>query len=452
MPNRRRRANAGGKTNLPPRNLQMVERTLENMRLPPWVSRASGVYSSYLKCRLDPFTTTAEGAGGIPDAAMVSRVVVDHRDFATLTVGTSGAFQVRLMPNIPIPLSMKPTTGFAAFLVNGVSIAAATVPVTSAASGYGWVPMVTLNEWQSWMTSATGIITELPGPYSAVKARIVSFGLKVFYTGAASTASGTVTVTADRSVASGLSNVGQAGIIQWFSNGAGSGAVTTFMGRLDFGSITQTLDANSVTERSEVPLRITPRRLDETRPWLDVYQNPVMFTDSTLGVAASNGVFTTDPVTSNGSYSALYDDGWEQAVLTFSGVASGSTFRFETAVCVEYQPIYTSSVAKLSKKPDKVVSVDTLSRTEAQLSKQPIAANQNVQAPVAEITKAVASSTNTVPPPLPPVSKSAYEKFEQMMNTVNPGALKRSVKPARSQTVPVRRPFAGVSKVRPRRN
>jgi hypothetical protein len=370
------------KTVLPVRTLNMVENTLKRKFQPR--SQLNGVLANYVRCRLDPFST-GSGAGGTPDSAMVPRIVVDHRDFGTITCGTSGGFQVRLIPNIPCPLVMKPTGAFAGFSVNGVSIAACTAPLTVAASNYGWVPVVTLAEWDAWLTLAAATPAgEIPGPYSAVKARIVSLAVRIYYTGAASTAAGTVTVTADRSVATFPALETTVVIPVNQTTAAGTTNVTTYGSRCDFGTTTPVLDKTTITERSEVPLRVVPRRLDELKPWLDMPQAPYLMHDQ--GVGSS---FINTDVNARVTCTALYDDNFEQAVITFAGLPTNAPFRFETAVCVEYQPMPTSAVAKLAKKPETTFDSSVISKTEAGLSKQPLAAPPGAAPAPATISKEI---------------------------------------------------------------
>jgi len=367
-------------TRLPVRSLDMVERTLRQRPPPSNVIGASPLYN-YMRCRLDPFLTTGQGTGGIPDSAMVSRIVVDHRDFATITVGASGTFQMRLMPMLPVPLVMRPSA-VAGFSINGVSIAASTAPLPASGS-FNWFPAVEITEWANWITSASaGITLPTPTPYAAMKARIVSMAVRCFYTGAASTAAGTITVTADRSNTLPTSQEGLQSITISNSTVAGSTAINCYAQRINFGTATPVLDANAVTERSEVQLHVVPRRLDALKPWLDLPQLPVVLVDS-----SNNALLTVDVY---GQYmgTALYDDGFEQAVLSFNSIPVGATFRFETAVCVEYQPAYTSSVAKLAKKPPTTYDDAIISKTESKLSQLPIAT------PISQVMKPLADPSD----------------------------------------------------------
>jgi len=390
------------------RDLQMVESGFRRMRVSqPGIF--SGVLPNYIKCRMDPFATSL-GGSGIPDSAMTSRVVVDHRDFGTLTIGASGSCQVRLFPCLPYPLAFKASgTDYAGFSINGTSMAATTIPTSVAGSGYGWAPIISLNEWAGWMTaSAATPSAEIPGPYSEVKARIVALGVKMFYTGAASTASGTITVTADRSVLGPLAQ-NLSATPTYNLAVAGTTNVSAFPATLDFGSVQPVLDANSITERPEVTLRVIPRRMDEAKPWLDRVQTPFITTDS----STRNSVFSF-PSTSGGPLVSLYDDMWEVACITFTGVTTGAVFRFETAVCVEYQPMVSSAVNKLSKKPTQVVSIDTLSKTEQVLSRQPIAV-PDISIP--KIDDVVSSVAGRPPPTVAPKEQRIKGPPRQLVKT-----------------------------------
>lgn len=408
MPRRRNK----NRTNLPQRTLQSVEQQFGRLR----VQRAgflSGVLPNYIRCRMDPFTTSTTGSSGTPDAAMVNRIVVDHRDYATLTVGTAGSFQVRLFPCLPYPLAFRSLgTDLAGFSVNGVSVAASTA--TTAGSNVGWIPIIIMNEWVTWIaqTSASPT-TEVAGPYSEVKARIIAFAVKIFYTGAASAASGTITFTADRSVLGGTISANVATAI-YNATAAGTNNSTQSTQKLDFGGTTQLLDANSITERPEVPMRVVPRRLDENKPWLAREQIPWLAVDSSTG----NSVFTFTPLTGAIPNIALYDDGWEIGVLNFNGVATGTIFRFETAVCVEYQPVLTSAVAKLTKKPAKVAGAETLTRIESELSKQPIA------------------QSDTKPPDVGAIVAGAQQSVADVRRPDNGQPNKTGVKPPKQTTGP----------------
>lgn len=383
MPRRRNRnRNRPGYSNYTTRTLAEVEGSFKRMRVQR-VGNYAGVLPRYIQCRQDPFSFGLGGSGR-PDAALVPRIVVDHRDYSTLTIGTSGTCQVRLFPCLPIPLAFKPLgADFAGFAVNGTSVAASTAPTTTS-SNTGWMPLIRLVEWATWSTTASSAAlgVEVPGPYFEVKTRIVSLGVKVYYTGAASTAAGTITVTADRSVCPDISSSSKS-IDTFNSTAAGFTSATAYFASLDFGGVTPVLDANTITERPEHALRIIPRRLDVIAPWLDRSQIPIMLVD---GVSPTN-VFTKH---ANGELpaTALYDDLWEIPCITFTGVAPGSVYRFETAVCVEYQPMVTSTINKIAKKPTEVVGADTLSKVEAALTKEPIATDANATPTVAKVLEA----------------------------------------------------------------
>lgn len=392
MPRRRNRP--GGQTRLRPRTLNAVEETFARMRVQR-VSRYSGILPAYIRCRMDPFSFNLGGAG-TPDSALVPRVVVDHRDFANLTIGTSGTCQVRLFPCLPFPLAFKSLgADWAGFAINGTSVAAATVSTATTAANYGWMPLIRVGEWANWSdtAAAAAIGVEVPGPYSEAKARIVSLGVKIFYTGAASTAAGTVTVTVDRGVASDVSSSSK-NIETWSSSVAGSTIAPGFFSSVDFGGITPVMDANTITERPEVALRIVPRRLDVAKPWLDRFQVPYYPIEgvSTYPIFTKMVVGTIPLI-------GLWDDMWEIPCITFSGVAAGSVYRFETAVCVEYQPMVTSSISKLAKKPGKVVSSDTLDKVEAGLTVQPVATAADVSPNIGQVLQHAGRPDDTGPKP-----------------------------------------------------
>jgi len=391
----RRGRRRGPRTNLPLRTYNNVDTAFRRMRVSQ-TRPFTGLLPNYIQCRLNPFGTALSGQG-TPDDAMVSRIVVDHRDFCTLTIGADGSCQVRLFPCLPIPLAFKPSAGWAGYAVNGASLAAITAPTTVAASNTGWYPLINITEWVPWLAAASlAPISEVPGPYFEVKARIVALATKVYYTGQASTASGTITFTADRSVCSAFGGTQKSVTI--FNQGGGTGAVTAYPVTLDFGSVVPTLDASSITERPEAPMRVVPRRADDLMPWIDRTQLPIMPVDAGTGDA----VFTANVA---GYYPliGLYDEGWEIACITFAGVTPGSTFRLETAVCVEYQPMATSTVAKLGKKPSKVAGKDNLSSVNAALSRQPIAVSDTAATPVNAILAEASNLVSgvTAPPSVP---------------------------------------------------
>lgn len=292
--------------------------------------------------------------------------------------------------------------------------------------------MITLSEWADWQAAAGAGGLEVRGPYQEVKARIVSFGVRFFYTGAAATASGVVTVTADRSVTITPSQTTKSISVAQSTAGAGITSTSSWA-NTDFGTVTPILDAFTVTERPEVPLRVVPRRLDEDKPWLDRYQQPFILTDTATGVS----VFATSVSANLPIFNALYDDSWEIGCITFSGAAVGTTYRFETAVCVEYQPVVTSPIAKLSKKPTKIISSDKMKQIEQKVSNKPIATDDGKPVTKEEIN-AVGGGSDGRPPPTGGEQKKNIKRRSKPNN-------KPPTRPSRSRSAP-----SGPLKGRPR--
>jgi len=379
-----------------------------------------GLLSNYIQCRMDPFTSSS--GNGVPDSAMTRRIVVDHHDFCTLTVGASGSFQVRLFPTFPMPLAFKDaaaTAPWSGYKVNGIDVSLCTAPCAGTAYNYGWMPMLVFNEWRGWSAGFNlgNCAQEATDPYGAMRARIVSFGVKVYYTGAAATAQGSLTTTSDRSSLRAASNVAQ--VIGAYNSIVASGVSINpaLIGNLDFGATWGQMDSDSIMQRPEVPLRVVPRRLDETRPWVARLQTATILVDSSTTTSVFNLLTTsTSPVAV-----ALYDDAWEIGVMSFNNIGVGSTFQFEVAMCVEYQPAVTSSFDKIAKKPIATVPGEKLIKTEGILSSQPLqsGAGKSVAGKAKQVADAVLDK------PKPPKKKAKGKAFTPVTySTRKPVAIK----------------------------
>jgi len=368
----RRNLKRGPTGNVRPNNsLQSVQKNLSKVTISrrlPATTNGRGPIFKYLTCRASPFVGGAPD--GIPDALSSAKLVVDHRDYANITVGTSGAFQIRLLPSLPTPVCLKPVVsgGSSGFYINGNPIT--TSPGTTPTYNTDLCPLVIIKEWQNYCTSVANGYQEVLPPYAAMKYRIVSVACKITYTGQATTAQGTITATMSRA--------------QYKTDEATRGQTFTYLNVGSGTSVTasnydtvpvNTTTANglftdtSVTVRADKMLEINLPRNGGDYTWKEMRQVPVYAVDGDEN--AQRSLFTSTSLgTPMPPPTMMFDDDLSACIVDFNGIANNATFRVETALCVEYQPFPDSQFAKLTRKHTGGVPASTLQSMDAKLATQ----------------------------------------------------------------------------------
>jgi hypothetical protein len=328
--------------------------------------------NSYLKCRLNPFA--GNGGMGIPDGGNTNYIVSDTYSFDTINCSANSTdFVIQTLPCLPTMAAIIPTTvGSTTFKVNNqiVKPPVGISPVGTLASN-SWYPLSICPPYlTTTTTSIPGLVTQ--DPWNSTKARLISVGYKLIYTGPVNTCAGVVTVTPN-DVAFAPAGVTSAGSTSSPTSGvllninqpsqavldtAGTGTTVLTM---DCKNSTSTMTRESISFRPETSIIITPRHRTNDFKLLPTSQ-------STYGIVANVGLTGGQPTVSNyynyltfngtsttgtGNYGGgiiWYDNDWESLQIVVSNCNNEASFRWETVYCFEYNPSLNSPFAPLTLK------------------------------------------------------------------------------------------------------
>lgn len=332
----------------PVSTLESVMRNLTLKRVQPRRVRPmrSTSLQNYISCATSPFH--GGGGSGIPDSLSAPKIVVDHSDTGTITIGSSGTAHLKFMPTLPVIVAGRPIGAAGAdvtFQANGVTLSSTVFP---GSYSVGLMPVVTANDWKAWMSAITDPQAETTPPYSAMKYRVVSVGLRMWYTGAASTAAGSIAVTTSR--------------VQFKEDEVQPRVVITGVPPTGTAAVTYTADAvvtnlpvsanvfNQETHlaRIDMPVEIVLRRQMGTLKWHEMRQIPQYGVDKVGNVWWNH--YTSDNASWGGNNPMqVCDDDFSCAIIEITGAPPGASFRLQTAFCIEYQPLADSQFSKLAR-------------------------------------------------------------------------------------------------------
>lgn len=310
----------------------------------------------YLHCRSDPFGSS--GRSHIPDGSNDQFVIVDAYSVdniamsqaqSTFYIQTSSTLPSMAMvfgaPSTNLTVNGNTVTPPAAIQPDGNVVASARYPICiSSAYNLGIQPGNSIND-----------------PYSSTKARLVSKGYRIVYTGPVNTCAGVITVTPnDYALALGELTtsslpVPATGTFSLSINNASNAVLSTCASSSPFLSTDLTISTNAMnretrTFRPEEGVYLVPKHRSA-----DFKIHPM--TNLPFGVVANFSASTastkayTNMLTSNGTYAGgviWYDNDWEDYLIQFSGINSDATFRIECITCFEYNPSASSVVAPLA--------------------------------------------------------------------------------------------------------
>lgn len=389
---------------LPPRTPSSIITALANSSINNNMMKMPG----YVHCRVNPFT----GAGnsiGIPDGANSNYIVSDFYIADTIT-DISGDFMIQTFPILPYLAGITATNNnsLAVVSVNGFSVpgvsggnAASTRYVDGAKIQGGFFPISIPPGFYN--PTGSGGNYYRPGvdqsdPYNSMTARLVSVGYRLTYTGPANTCSGVITVTPTPIAISQLgqttSSAGDPGadlaigIANASSATVGLGqilpkGVTVF--NMDSYSIMGTVSKETITLRPESGAIIVPKHKTQDYKMLPTMNN----------VAAVVADYGVSPSTTN-LWSNLFeridvkpgtgarvdggiiwfDNDWESVSISFSGINSDASFRFETVGCFEFSLPPNSSFVSLAKKTSPSMP-QQIKQAEAIVNSAPVAKPAN---------------------------------------------------------------------------
>lgn len=348
----------------------------------------SKVERDYFHCRTDPFSSTS--GVGIPDSSGGSRVVMDHRHFYDVTIGSSGGFIGRLVPTASVPVWLKdyatsPATGV---VVNGHTCSGVLQGIGKAG---GWLALP-VSDWAQWAIVADpASTTDVVNPFYATRARIVSQAARFTYTGAVLNGAGTITVNPGNMFCDGLT-LNDIGIQSYSPTSVASTAygaesvnqitlATTF---------TSTAINGTVMHRAVAGTQVLNKRLAPLAEWVAISGRPIVPCDTNAGIAAMANL-------SDVAYPTLpfIDTNWGSPTFIVSGMAQGTSMRIEVVVCVEYQLEPASILARMATDRPKL-SANTLVSLDEKISKLPIAGSPTFFQSLAPLLSRAAGVLGTV--------------------------------------------------------
>lgn len=335
------------------RNLQ---KAMSNMEIGP-------VKNPFLMCRKYPFE--AKPSNGIPDGDGVKKIVIDHRAYSTVVVGTSGTFVLKMIPALPHCLLFKAGTSVAAFTVDGATPDVNSIFTTQ---GYWW-PCKLFPEYTNYVAAPTAGLAEVSNPYSCSGFRFVTLAMKITYVGAPTLATGTITVYSDTMAVEDARRLNTnpvviAGAAATIANG------NAYIRNMDFPTPVASLSSDTLVERIDKCVMVRPKHYGPYS-WIDTPYTKTCSVDSTVSGASWISNIST-PI-NNLDYSQLLgvDPNWSPVTAFVEGMTPGTSLRVEYIVCVEYRPGIQSESFRLAKaSEDKPAQ---FKQTESQVAATPTA-------------------------------------------------------------------------------
>jgi len=229
-----------------------------------------------------------------------------------------------------------------------------------------------LNEWTTQASAVNWVGTPPPtvvDPFASARYRVITQAFRVYYSGQANTCSGIVTATTDSiSVEAAPAVNGSAIAYNTYTAGVPtSGSFNTdtvYMTRITAGSNPTVILPSTVQQRPETGCNILVKHTGPDYEWINMPEYGIVPVASGAPTNAWGSVVTG---ISNPGY-ILLDPGWESVTVGISGATTGTTFRVECIMCVEYEPTPNSNVARFAKtpmtsSPGAVAAVDAIAKT-----------------------------------------------------------------------------------------
>lgn len=366
--NRNRRKRRTMRPVLVPRTLDGVVRGLTNMNVTP----ANITDDKFMLCRLNPFLSN--GGVPIPDAGNSNFMVIDLMAYNDITTGTAGNFYIQTIPCLPtmaLGTCLSATTS--TFTVDGIAFNGQTGDIffDSTKSDGAWVPLASPLTYSP--TQGAGSVF-VPGvttgdAFSSTKARLISVGYRLFYTGPATAAQGVITVTPS---ACGFSVGGVTTFNSTTSPPAGSISVAVNIANntrssgvyVNIGTPILQMDcdvsSNIVSPRSrmyrpEQGCLVIPQHKSKDYKIQPTTDTPYCIltgapTSSSAALAFTNNILSNSTAgTPMGGGVVWFDQDWESFLIAVTGAGSGATYRLETIGCFEFTPSGNSAFSLLTR-------------------------------------------------------------------------------------------------------
>lgn len=307
----------------------------------------------YIQCRLSPFA--ASNGLGIPDDTDAKRLVVDHRQITSFRMGSSGSMNIVVAPTIPQIVWFQTTTDTdTTYTVNGDH------PTTHNGDGNIFHP-VTITQYQNMLLTrfdAAGYYNTFPTYLQAMRARIVTIGFRIIYTGSTMNNSGSIMINKfGLSLQPPIGNSDQFHVL----NGHGPTDLTYNNNQVMIirSNMSRTFDS-IVADTVRVPLRQGVHGLlkhaSGDYKWCDVTDNETYITAVNFDRTSllTQGLDRGPDYLSQWPSVQFCDDQWSPASISIRGATEGQTFDLETVFCIEYIPNLESESSSLAKQPPKI--------------------------------------------------------------------------------------------------
>lgn len=315
--------------------------------------------SPYSQCRLNQFN--APGGMGIPDGKNVKFLVVDTFAADNIVTTSENGFVIRTFPFMPYSAGIQGLgpAGQQDFQINGVPFTNQTPIGMGIPSFY---PCGQPAEWASINFNVGGFTQD---PYQSSNMRLVGCTRRLFYTSPAISAQGLISVTPSHvgveqygivtnPLAAPVANTTAMSVNKPDNTLAYSAPPNTQLLSVDMAQINPAVfTRDTFTARVADGCQIIHKHIGEdhlVRPTSNNVFGANAFNriTSTTGIVLPS-LFTATNNTSGGGI-AWWDDSWEQVDIFVTGAIEGATFRFETALCFEVNPVATSTLASMTKR------------------------------------------------------------------------------------------------------
>lgn len=358
--------------------------------------KAVDALADYVKCKMNPFG--AHMKSGVPDGGSAGRVVIDHLGTTTIVVPNNGSFWFKTMPGMPCTGMAKydGTTGtpWLGMTVDGGSYANGAAVIDS--DNTDWWPCCVPADWSTYSQIpilGAGKPLEIPVPYGAARARVVSQALRVYYQSNTWLSTGVLNAYSDAyqlgAVQISAFNIG---LLSNLAANLNYTAGNINCQSLDFAlarTYIQGMKTLYPTDTFQMVAPFTGSGHDFTK----VYTSPPVMYDSST---AHGMMIQVNAAMVNGGM-AFLDPNFQSITLHFQGLVANSVVRIEIATCVEYEPTATSSFAAFTS-PSTTANKEAITSVDAVANKVPLSTVSQAENGVSaqKVIQQAAAQTGTV--------------------------------------------------------
>lgn len=322
-------------------NKGLINRTIQGMPI-------SSIEKAYAMCRLNPFRSMGL-TSGIPDGSDVRRILLDHRMINTFTIGSSQSLRIAITPTIPSSIWWS---GDAETRLNG-----ALFPFNNT----GWTSSlfrpICQPEWRDLPVSLQNTESRFNPAmalFHSTKARIVTVGWNLMYTGATINNSGVIILNSQQfTMGDSFPNPGDFAVVNSQSESNKTFTKDQILIRVlnDFPAF----GAGNNNQTRTISLRSGAHGvLRHSAPeyeWCPVTNNmcfPASANDERHAVLMSQE-YSTESTMGHWPQISFNDPGWASTLISINGATVGSTIALDTIYCIEYCPSLTSGVFPIAK-------------------------------------------------------------------------------------------------------